>query len=233
MRTLGVITARGGSKGIPRKNIKPLCGKPLLYYTADAALKAQRLTRVILSTEDEEIAAVGLNLGLQVPFLRPRELAADDTPSLPVVRHAVGFLEAQEEFYDAICLLQPTSPLRAPKNIDDCIQLLEESDADSVVSVVRVPINFNPHKIYFQDDDGLLYLSTGRVEPIIRRQDVPVAFRRDGSVYVTRRNVLIEKGSLYGSRVRGFLMSEERSIDIDSPEDWAMAERMLTRRNSH
>jgi CMP-N-acetylneuraminic acid synthetase len=232
MRTLAIITARGGSKGIPRKNIKPLCGKPLLYYTAEAALAARRLSRVVLTTDDPEIAEVGRTCGLDVPFLRPKELAADDSPSLPTVQHAVGFLEGQGDYYDAICLLQPTSPLRQAADIDACIELLEDSGADSVVTVLAVPVQFNPHKLYLQDDHGFLYLSTGRAEPIVRRHDLPPAFRRDGSVYLTRRGVVMESHSLYGARVKGLLMKGDRSVDIDSPEDWQMAETLLLARNA-
>ncbi len=118
MKTLGIVPARGGSKGIPRKNIVPLLGKPLLAYTAEAALAAQRLTRVILSTEDEEIARVGRQCGLAVPFLRPTELARDDTPTIPVLQDVVRKLEAAGEVYDAVFILQPTTPLRRAEDID-------------------------------------------------------------------------------------------------------------------
>src|SRR5690606_26912718 len=171
MRVLGLIPARGGSKGIPRKNIRLLCGKPLLQYTVEAALGAVRLTRIILSTDDEEIAEVGRACGVEIPFLRPAELARDDTPTLPVVKHAVQWLETRGEYFDAICLLQPTNPLRRSEDIDNCIDLLERSHADAVVSVAPVPVKYNPHWVYFQGEDGLLHLSTGEAAPIPRRQD--------------------------------------------------------------
>src|SRR5207248_3052879 len=123
-RVLGLITARRGSKGLPLKNIRLLRGKPLLQYTAEAALKSRRLSEVILSTEDDEIARIGERCGLKVPFLRPEELARDDTPTLPVVKHAVKWLEDRGDRYDAICLLQPTNPLRRAEDIDGCIELL-------------------------------------------------------------------------------------------------------------
>src|SRR5262245_13926725 len=129
MNVLGLIPARGGSKGVPRKNIKPLAGKPLLNYTAEAALSSQKLTRVILSTEDEEIAEVGRACGIEVPFLRPAELAQDTTPTLPVVQHALQFLEAMGSHFDAVCLLQPTNPFRRTVDIDNCIELLESGQA--------------------------------------------------------------------------------------------------------
>ena len=227
MRVLGLVPARGGSKGIPRKNIRPLAGKPLLFYTAEAALKAQRLTRVVLSTEDAEIAEVGRQCCLEVPFMRPPELAGDETPTAPVVQHALRAMEELGEGFDAICLLQPTSPLRGPNLIDRCIALLEESAADSVITVLPVPPEHNPHWVYFQDGQGFLKISTGERNPIPRRQALPPAFHREGSVYVTRRGVVMEQGSLYGDRVMGFVVEESASANLDTPADWDHAEALL------
>ncbi|MGH9843270.1 MAG: cytidylyltransferase domain-containing protein, partial [Blastocatellia bacterium] len=220
MRILGLIPARGESKGVPRKNIKLLRGKPLLAYTAAAALASRRLARVILSTEDEEIAKVGRDCGVETPFLRPPELARDETPMLPVAQHAVRFLEETGERFDAVCLLQPTNPLRTADDIDACIQLLEASEADAVVTVLPVPAEFNPHWVFFVDGDGRLRLSTGEAAPIPRRQELPPAFHREGSVYVTRRDVLMEQNSFYGARLLGYVMDPARSVNIDAPEDW-------------
>jgi CMP-N,N'-diacetyllegionaminic acid synthase len=228
MRVLGVIPARGGSKGIPRKNVRLLAGKPLLHYAAQAALSCKKLDRVVLTTEDEEIAAVGRRCGLEVPFMRPAELALDDTPALPVVQHAVRTLEAEGQRYDAICLLQPTAPLRQARDIDGCIDLLIKVAADSVVTVLRVPNEYNPHWVYFQGDDGFLRLSTGENNPIPRRQMLPAAYHREGSVYVTRRDVLMDGDSLYGRKVAGHLMDAARSVNVDTWDDWARAERLLS-----
>ena len=187
MRVLGIVPARGGSKGIPHKNITPLCGKPLLWYTAEAALAAQTLTDVVLSTDDEAIAEVGRRCGLEVPFLRPAELAQDTTPTLPVLQHAVHTLEAAGRSYDAVCLLQPTNPLRRAAHIDGCVRLLQEEQVDSVVTVLPVPHHYNPHWVLFADEDGRLYWSMGDPEPIPRRQLLPPAWHREGSVYVVRK----------------------------------------------
>ena len=222
-----MIPARGGSKGIPRKNIKLLAGKPLLQYTAEAALSAKRLARVILSTEDTEIAEVGRRCGLEVPFMRPKELAQDDTPTLPVLQHAVRALENLGERYDAICLLQPTAPLRQPQDIDACIALMAETNADCVLTMLPVPAEHNPHWVYFRDDQGFLRLSTGEAAPIPRRQLLPPAFHREGSVYVTRRDVLMDQNSLYGTKVAGYLLDASRSVNLDTMDDWARAEAML------
>lgn len=227
MKVLGIVTARGGSKGVPRKNVRPLRGKPLLQYTAEAALSAHHLARVILSTDDPEIAELGHRCGLDVPFLRPRELAGDATPTLPVVRHAVQHVEAANVRYDAVCLLQPTHPLRRAEIIDACIETLEAGEFDAVVTVLPIPASYNPHWAYFQSSDGLLRLSTGGVEPIPRRQDLPPAYHREGSVYVTRRNVLMEGNSLYGTRLGGYAVDPTWSVNIDGPEDWERAEALL------
>ena len=228
LKVLGLIPARGGSKGVPRKNIKLLCGKPLLQYTAESALASRLLTRVILSTEDEEIADAGLRSGLEVPFLRPRELAADDTPMLPVVQHALKCMEEPGARFDAVCLLQPTNPLRRAEDIDACIELLERTDADSVVTVLPVPDEYNPQWVYFQTPEGALYLSTGAASPVGRRQDLPPAFHREGSVYVIRRNVVIDGDSLYGKRMVGYKLDPGGTVNIDTIEDWRRAEGMLS-----
>lgn len=228
MSVLAIIPARGGSKGVPRKNIRPLCGKPLLAYTAEAALGARSLSRVILSTEDPEIAEVGRQCGLEVPFLRPAELAQDTTPTLPVLLHAVRWLEEHGQRFEAICLLQPTNPLRSASLIDACVGEFERTGADSLVTTLPVPQKHNPHWVYFADPEGFLHLSTGEREPISARQALPPAFHREGSVYVTRRDVLMEQHSLYGTRVAGLEVDPELSINIDSVSDWEHAERLLS-----
>jgi CMP-N,N'-diacetyllegionaminic acid synthase len=228
MRFLGLVPARGGSKGIPHKNIRLLAGKPLLQYTAEAALLVQELTRVILSTDDPEIAAVGKACGLDVPFLRPAELAADDTPTLAVIRHALRWLEENGESYDAVCLLQPTNPLRNASIIKACIQLFVEKNADSVFTVLPVPHPYNPHWVYFPREDGSLALSTGEAQPIPRRQALPPAYHREGSVYITRRDVILLEDSLYGSRSYGYQVDAATSVNLDTMDDWRRAEQMMS-----
>lgn len=226
-RVLGIIPARGGSKGVPRKNLRILAGKPLLQYTAEAALASTRLSRIILTTEDLEIAEAGRQCGIEVPFLRPESLARDDTPMLPVIRHAVKTLEDSGDRFDAICLLQPTNPLRRPEDLDNCIRMLEEQDADSVVSMLPVPVEFNPHWVWFTDSDGYLKIATGEEMPIPRRQDLPAAWHREGSVYVTRRDILIERNTFYGTKMIGYMMDPEKTVNIDTMEDWVRAEKLI------
>ena len=223
MRILGVITARGGSKGIPRKNLAPFGGRPLLQWTCEAALAATELESVILSTEDEEIAGCGKEWGVAVPFMRPPELARDDTPTLPVLQHALRELD---DTYDAVCLLQPTSPLRRASDIDDGCRLLRESGADSVVSMAPVPCHFHPCWVYFVTPDGMLDQASGwRVIP--RRQELPPAYYREGSLYITRREVILDQGSLYGARSAPYFIAEERSGSIDVADDLRRLEECL------
>jgi CMP-N-acetylneuraminic acid synthetase len=226
MRVLGIVTARGGSKGVPRKNVRELAGRPLLVWTAEAAHAAKLLARIVLTTDDEEIAEVGRRAGLDVPFMRPAELAQDSTPSLPVLQHVVATLEAAGDRYDATCLLQPTNPLRAPDTIDRCIELLETSGADSVVTILPVPAEYNPHWVFFQDASGALVPAMSG--PLIaRRQELPPAFHREGQVYVTKRDVLMERNSLYGARTIGYPIDPATAVNIDTPEDWTRAEALL------
>lgn len=232
MRVVGLVPARGGSKGIPRKNARLLGGRPLLEYTAQAALGARRLSRVLLTTDDPEIAEIGKRCGLEAPFLRPAELAQDQTAMLPVVQHALSWLEAQHDVFDAVCLLQPTHPLRRAEDIDACIALCERSGADSVITIRPVPPEFNPHWLYFRSEAGELRLATGERTPIPRRQDLPGAFCRDGSVYVTRWETVLRGDSLYGDRLLGHCVEADRAVNLDTPADWERAEALLSRADS-
>jgi CMP-N-acetylneuraminic acid synthetase len=229
MRVLGIVTARGGSKGVPGKNLRSLGGKPLLAWTAEAARAATRLARTIVSTDDAAIAEASRACGLDVPFMRPPELATDTAPTLPVLQHAVAQLEAAGDRYDAICLLQPTNPFRGAALIDACIEQFAASGADCVITVLPVPAEYNPHWVYFAGAAGELRLATGESQPISRRQALPPAFHREGSVYVTRRDVLVA-GSLYGARVVGHELRDGEHVNIDTLDDWARAEAMAARR---
>lgn len=233
LRTLGLIPARGGSKGIPRKNIRLLGGRPLLKFTAEAALAASRLSRVVLSTDDHAIAEVAVACGLDVPFLRPPELAQDDTPMLKVVQHALGYMERKGDTFDAVCILQPTTPFRELQVIDDCIDRLEREEVDCVMTVREVPTEFNPRWVYFTAQDGCLRLSTGDPAPIPTRQALPPAYYRDGSVYVSRRDVVMQRNSLYGRLVAGHLVTSRPAINIDTEEDWRRAEQFLCAASTH
>jgi len=228
MRALGVIPARGGSKGIARKNLAPLAGRPLLAYTADAVRASRRLTRTIVSTEDPEIAAAARALSLDVPFLRPAALAADDTPMLPVMQHALEEMQAGGDAFDAVVLLQPTSPLRRGEHIDAALDLLASSGADSVVTVVEVPHQFSPASV--------LHIEAGRLRPFqdgptpTRRQDKPRFYARNGPAVIAVRAAVVAAGSLYGDDSRPLVMPMRDSHDIDSADDLELIELLLSRR---
>ncbi len=225
IRVLGVVPARGGSKGIPGKNIAQLGGKPLLAWTAEAALACKHLSRVVLSTDDPTIAAIGHTLGLQVPFLRPAELARDDTPTLPVLLHALG---ACAEDFDAVFILQPTNPLRLAGDIDGAIELLDQTGADSVIGFCDVGER-HPARMKTVDADRRVH-SPAFAESMEgqRRQDLPHYWLRDGSVYVTRTQVLLA-GSIQGADCRAWPIPRERACAIDEPFDLWMAEQLLRR----
>lgn len=225
-RYLGLIPARGGSKSIPLKNIAPCAGRPLLAWTCDAALGSQKLTRVVLSTDDKRIAEVGRASGVEVPFVRPVALSQDATPSIDVINHAVHFFEEFGEKFDAVVLLQPTSPLRKSIHIDGAIELHEQRDADTVVSVVEVPHRFHPHSL-MRVRDGVLVPFLDAGPTVTRRQELEVLWARNGPAVLVTGTGVLSSGSLYGGCTFGYPMNARDSIDIDSLDDLAEAERLL------
>jgi len=227
MDVLGVIPARGGSKGLPGKNLLPLAGRPLITYTCAAALASRHLTRVVVSTDDEEIAATARRAGVDVPFLRPAELAADETPILPVIQDTLHRLHARDAaFPDIVVLLQPTSPLRRAEHIDAAVAKLAESDADSVVSVVTVPHRYSPGSLMRLAGERLVPASDGPA--VLRRQDKPVVYARNGpAVLAVRTRVLLEQDSLYGAAILPLIMDEQASVDIDTQADLDFAAFLL------
>jgi len=229
MNVLGLIPARGGSKGIPGKNITPLAGKPLLKYTCEAALGSRRLSRVLLNTDDLQIAEVGKQCGVEVPFLRPDHLAQDDTPILPVIQQTLEWLEVHDGYIpQAIMLLQPTSPLRRSEHIDTAIDIFYSENADTVVSVLEVPHQYNPVSVMKLTEGG--YLEPFQDGPmILRRQDKPSVFARNGPAVLVVRRELIERGQLYGERVFPYIMGRIESLDIDEEIDLQTAEYWLQR----
>ncbi|WP_445710012.1 acylneuraminate cytidylyltransferase family protein [Flavobacterium sp.] len=224
MRILGLITARGGSKGVPKKNIKLLNGKPLLAYTVEAANRSKLITDLILSTDDDAIIQVAENIGLQVPFKRPEELAVDSASSIDVVSHALQFFESKGIFYDAICLLQPTSPFRKDSFIDEAIEKFINQKTDCLLSVLQVPHEYNPHWTFLENENGTLDIATGEKEIIKRRQDLPVSFFRDGSIYITKTTVIKERHSFYGESISYIESDPQYFCNIDTLKDWEIAE---------
>lgn len=223
---IGVITARGGSKGLPRKNILRLAGKPLVAYTIEAALGASLLDRFVVSTDDEEIARVSRQYGADVPFLRPQELAQDETSIYPTLIHAVQWLGQHEKWHaDYILLLQPTSPLRTSTDIDGAIRLALERDADGVVSLSEV--KQHPYQMKRLTEDGSIRHFIPQSKAIDRRQELPPVYAVNGAIYLVKRSVLLEQETFYTERTYAYLMPPERSLDIDSRWDFHLAELVL------
>lgn len=220
MKILGLIPARGGSKGVPGKNIKVLAGKPLISYTVDQVKASTKIDRLILSTDDEEIAKVANQIGLEVPFIRPSILANDSAGSLGVVQHALEFLESKGEVYDAVCLLQVTSPYRPDGTIDEAIELFKKCKPDSLVSVRKVPDEFNPHWTFEIGNDNRLNIATGESKIIPRRQELPSAYHRDGAIYITSVDTIRNKRSLLGDDIVAFPIDSPKLINIDTMDDW-------------
>ena len=230
-RVLAVIPARGGSKGVPRKNIRDLCGKPVIAWTIETALAAgDVLHRVIVSTDDAEIAEAARASGAEVPFTRPAELATDTAPGLSVIQHAVAFVEEEEEKpVDWVLVLQPTAPFRNADDISESLRLAREGGCDSVISVTRV---LAEHPILMKKikDDRLLPYCIEEKEGTRRQDYDPPAYIRNGAIYLTRRDVLMESNSIWGEVVRPYVMPEERSYDIDSERDFKLVELVMRER---
>lgn len=229
-RVLGVVPARGGSKSIRRKNLKPLLGRPLIAYTISEAKMAKRLGRVIVSSEDDEILEVSRRYGAETPFIRPQELATDEALAIDVMRHAVISVEKEEGMrYDVAVMLQPTTPLRTAEDIDLCVEKLLSTGADSVISVVDVGPN-HPLRMKTIEGDKLIDYEDETVENL-PRQKLPPLYIRNGAIYATKRDVLIEAMSFKGKDCRAYLMPVERSVNIDDETDMALAEVLMKRRD--
>lgn len=224
MKVLAVITARGGSKGIPGKNIKKLGSKPLIAYVIEDALRCSDLDRVIVSTDSTEIAEIAEQYGAEVPFMRPTELATDSATSIDVVKHALLALDKE---YDAVCLLQPTSPFKPRGFISKCINHFEHTNADSLVSVLKVPHEYNPHWTFKMGEDGELSISTGEEKLIPRRQELPATYHRDGSVYVISRNLILQENKFIGGKTVGILSDPRYYANLDTMQDWQRAQELL------
>lgn len=234
LRVLALVPARGGSKGIPRKNLHLLAGKPLVAHAVETGLAAKLVTRVVCSTDDPEIAEAARAAGAEVPFLRPGELATDATEDWPVFRHALDWLaEHQNWTPDLVVNLRPTSPLRTPNHVDDAIRLLLARGVDSVKAVCLA--RQHPHKMWLRQADGVMepFLTTefrARRGPDVPRAELEDVYWQNGVVDVTRRDVIFEQGVMIGRRVAGLVTDPADSIDIDTPLDLALAELLLAQR---
>jgi CMP-N-acetylneuraminic acid synthetase len=234
MQVLAIVPARGGSKGVPRKNLRLLAGKPLVVHAVETGLAARLVSRVVCSTDDPEIADVARAAGAEVPFLRPAELAADGSEDWPVFKHALDWLAEHDNWQpDLVVNLRPTSPMRTPSHVDDAIRLLLDTGADSVKAVCLA--RQHPHKMWLRQPDRSIepYLKTAfRAQrgPDVPRAELDDVYWQNGVVDVTRREVILEQRVMIGRRVAGLVTQLADSIDIDTPVDLALAELLLAQR---
>ena len=221
---LGIVTARGGSKGIPRKNIKPLHGHPLISHTIKAAIKSTVLSDCIVSTDSEEIADISRSYGAKVPFLRPKELAEDNTPSYRVLQHAVTeYQDMHNCNVDIVMLLQPTAPFRTPEDIDNSLKLfIKTPEADSLISCF-CDAAFHPRVMYTLKGNRLTPLLEGKQLPV-RRQAFEKVYIRNGAIYITKKDTLMEKNTIIGDYPICYEMPFIRSTNIDEVSDFSLAE---------
>lgn len=224
MKILAVIPARGGSKTIPRKNVIPFAGKPLIYYTIRSALESKRIDRVIVSTDDEEIAKISKKYGAEV-IKRPKTLATDSAPMVPVIQHAVKKLEKEGYNPDVITILQPTSPLRDSGDIDRALKMFTKSKSESMAGVCEA--EKSPYWMYKIGKNGSLEALIKTRKKYTRRQDLPKVYRLNGAFYAVKREILMNKNTIYTRTTKPFFMSQLKSIDIDTKMDLKIAEIFL------
>jgi len=224
---LGIIPARGGSKGVPKKNIRKINGKPLIYYTIAESQKSKLLTDFVVSTESKEIAEYCKSIGHEIPFMRPLALSEDHVESYPVIYHALKEMEKIKKiYYDIIVMLQPTTPLRIFSDIDNALAMLLESDAESIVSIVNVG-GYHPLRMkQISDNNILVNYVEQKFENMQPRQSLPPVFIRNGAIYASKRNIIINK-MIVGRSCLAYEMPYERSVNIDTEIDFNLAELMM------
>ena len=225
---VGCIFARGGSKGIPRKNIRPLAGKPLIAYAIDTAKQSRYIQRVIVSTDDSEIAAIAQGFGAEVPFLRPPELAGDKAPEWLAWRHALGEIEKESgKLPDVFVSIPPTSPLRDASDVDRCITCLLEGDADMVITVKKADRSpyFNMVTV---DEHGYAQVVMQTGKTLCRRQDAPQVYDMTTVAYAARPEFILQEDGIFSGRVRAVEVPPERAIDIDTELDFRFAEYLIS-----
>lgn len=227
MNYVALICARGGSKGLPGKNIRPLGGKPLIAWSIEVAKKIDRVSRVIVSTDSEEIANVAKEYGAEVPFMRPDELALDTSPEWLVWRHALSYLSNNESSQiDGLVVIPATAPLRAVADVENCLDVYEKGEVDIVLTVNKA--HRNPYfNMIVNDDKGFSSLVMPPNSNIIRRQDAPVVFDITTVAYVVRPQFVNDSDSIFAGRVKSVCIPQERAIDIDTMLDFKIAESLF------
>ena len=223
-RVLAVVPARGGSKGLPGKNIRKLNGIPLIGYVARAAAQVPQITDIVLSTDSETIASVGKQLGISVPFLRPQELGTDHASSFDVVLHALQVMEhLREQTYDAVLLLQPTCPFTQPAHIDEAIRLMRAGEWDFVGSVMEV-VDEHPAYMFYEESEANFARAFQEFPENGRRQDLKKMYVRSGNIYLSSRSLLLNSQALIGGRTTYIRVRREEAININDAFDWTVAE---------
>lgn len=229
MKTVAFIFARGGSKGLPGKNVLPFCGKPMIAWSIAHAKAVERIERVIVSTDDEAIATVAREYGAETPFLRPAELARDDSPEWLAWRHALIYLHENGGLPDAMVSVPVTAPLREPTDIERCLDVFETGDADVVVTVSEA--HRSPYfNMVRQNEDGTVGLVIAPAAKVVRRQDVPAVFDMATVAYVAAPHFVLTREAMFEGRVRAVSVPAERAIDIDTLLDFQIAECLMKRR---
>jgi CMP-N,N'-diacetyllegionaminic acid synthase len=230
VRILGLVTARGGSKGIPGKNIAGLGGKPLIAWTIEAALNAQLIDRVIVSTDSEDIAVVARHCGAEVPFMRPAELAGDNSPHIDTLVHALNVLQGQQDYRpDYVMLLQPTSPFRTDADIDGAARVAIEKDAAAVLSVCQAPV----HPFFMKtirDSNGTLADLSEKPAGYLPRQALQEAYALNGAIYLVKSSIILAGNTWSDVEALPYIMPESRSMDIDTPWDLHLANLLMENR---
>ena len=224
---LAIIPARGGSKGLPGKNIKELCGKPLIAWSIEAGLKSKYLDEVVVSTDYQNIADIAKEYGANVPFLRPDYLASDTATSFDTVKHTIEYYknELGKEF-DYIVLLEPTSPLREVSDIDKAIKFLLESTADSIVGISKTE-DQNPAFLIRKDNANFISGYENKDMQVLRRQDIDDIYFFEGTIYISKTNVLVDKKTFYHENTIGYEVPKYKSLEIDDMDDFIMVEAMM------
>lgn len=223
---LGILPARGGSKGIPGKNLRHLCGRPLIGWAAEAIVKAPSVSRSICSTDDDEIAIVATQYGLDIPFIRPSYLAGDTTPVVDVVLHALDQLDSPSDPYTHVVLVQATTPTVTVNDVEAAIQLARHENADSVISGFQAGMH-HPALMFALDEQGCVKWLLEGGGHSRRRQDLPSVFIRTGLLYLTSVTVLRSRRSLYGERIFALVVDERRAITIDEENDFLRAQAIM------
>jgi len=227
MNILGLIPARGGSKGIPNKNIKQLGTKPLIAYSIEVALESNLFSIVAVSSDSDLILETSKKYDIKDCIKRPRELATDESPTIDTVIHALQFFRDKGIFFDAVCLLQPTSPFRTVQFLEEAVLIFKKENSDSLISVLEVPHVYNPHWVYEANKNNQLEISTGEKRIITRRQNLPKSYIRDGAIYLTKSAVILGEKCLYGKSISYLVSDNAKYVNIDSNEDWKKAENLL------